>query len=89
MTPQRGFKKLTDRDPMPFGPFKGMELINVPAEYLLGLLGKDWIERHVELKEYIQRNRHVLDGEVINSNRKEAGNVGTEQEAGRNDSYRK
>ena len=47
---------------MPFGAYKGRELIEVPAEYLLNILRSG--EAKGELKEYIQDVKEILEVEV-------------------------
>ncbi len=51
-----------DYDLMPFGAYKGRELIDVPAEYLLEILRSG--EAQGELKEYIQDVKEILEVEV-------------------------
>lgn len=51
-----------DYDLMPFGKYKGYELGDVPAEYLLEILRSG--EAQGELKEYIQDVKEILEVEV-------------------------
>lgn len=50
--------KLTDKDPMPWGKYKGQAMINVPASYLMWL----WDEGKCsgDVKEYIERNLDAI-----------------------------
>jgi uncharacterized protein (DUF3820 family) len=47
---------------MPFGKYKGLELIEVPAEYLLSIL-KDGKAKG-QLKEYIEDVKEILELEM-------------------------
>lgn len=51
-----------DYDLMPFGKYKGLELIEVPAEYLLSIL-KDGKAKG-QLKEYIEEVKEILELEM-------------------------
>jgi uncharacterized protein (DUF3820 family) len=51
-----------DYDLMPFGAYKGRELIEVPAEYLLNILRSG--EATGELKEYIEDVKEILELEM-------------------------
>jgi uncharacterized protein (DUF3820 family) len=51
-----------DYDLMPFGAYKGKELIEVPAEYLLNILRSG--EATGELKEYIEDVKDILELEM-------------------------
>jgi uncharacterized protein (DUF3820 family) len=51
-----------DYDLMPFGAYKGRELIDVPAEYLLKILRSG--EATGELKEYIEDVKAILEVEA-------------------------
>ena len=53
---------MDDYDLMPFGKYKGYELGDVPAEYLLEILRSG--EAQGELKEYIQDVKEILEVEV-------------------------
>lgn len=53
----------TDNTPMPFGKYKGVLLANVPAEYLLWLLGENMSDGL--LKNYIIEHKEQLAKEVI------------------------
>ena len=52
---------MKDDDLMPFGKYKGMQMINVPASYLL------WLYETIDaglVKDYIENNLDVLKQEV-------------------------
>lgn len=51
-----------DYDLMPFGKYKGYELIEVPAEYLLSILKSG--EATGELKQYIEDVKDILELEM-------------------------
>lgn len=51
-----------DYDLMPFGKYEGLELGDVPAEYLLSILKSG--EAKGKLKEYIQDVKEILEVEV-------------------------
>lgn len=51
-----------DYDLMPFGKYKGLELGDVPAEYLLSILKNG--EAKGKLKEYIEDVKEILEVEV-------------------------
>lgn len=53
---------LTDKSPMPFGKHKGVEMANVPADYLLWLYENNKCTD--EVKEYIEDNMDVLKMEI-------------------------
>lgn len=53
--------KLTDASLMPFGKYKGQELINVPASYLLWAYDQEWCRGPI--KEYIKDNLDALKKE--------------------------
>ncbi len=53
---------MDDFDLMPFGKYKGYELGDVPAEYLLNILRSG--EATGELKEYIEDVKEILEIEV-------------------------
>ena len=55
---------LTDKSPMPYGKHKGVEMANVPAEYLIWLYENDKCSDSV--KEYIEDNIDILRSEVNN-----------------------
>lgn len=59
---------LTDDSLMPFGKFKGEEMINVPASYLIWLYDNDKCSG--EVKEYIEDNLDVLRVEIERSKNK-------------------
>lgn len=50
--------RLTDESPMPFGKYKGENMEDVPASYLLWLYGNNVCSGVV--KRYIQDNHDVL-----------------------------
>lgn len=54
--------RLDDTSLMPFGKHKGTKLANVPASYLLFIYEN--FQLHENLKEYIKRNKDVLQAEV-------------------------
>lgn len=53
---------MDDYSLMPFGKYKGLELIEVPAEYLLSIL-KDGKAKG-QLKEYIEEVKEILELEM-------------------------
>ena len=53
---------LTDKSPMPFGKHKGVEMANVPADYLIWLYENEKCTD--EVREYIEDNMDVLKIEV-------------------------
>jgi len=53
---------MEDTDLMPFGKFKGEQMINVPARYLLWLLENGCNNQKV--KDYIIDNKDVLLKEI-------------------------
>jgi uncharacterized protein (DUF3820 family) len=53
---------MDDYDLMPFGKYKGYELGDVPAEYLLNILRSG--EATGQLKEYIEDVKDILEVEV-------------------------
>jgi len=59
--------RFTDETLMPFGKYKGQKLANIPASYLLFLLDQDWVNG--SLKDYIKRNKDVLEVEVRRNNK--------------------
>jgi uncharacterized protein (DUF3820 family) len=56
------FKIMDDNSIMPFGKYKGIELANVPAKYLLWLYYEGNLSG--QLKKYITDNLDVLKKEV-------------------------
>jgi len=54
--------KYTDTTLMPFGKYKGKELQDIPASYLLWLYNEGL--NHLQLKEYIEDNMEVLEKEI-------------------------
>lgn len=60
--------KLTDKSQMPYGQHKGVEMANVPADYLLWLHGAGKAFQGV--KEYVIENLDVLEKEAERSRRK-------------------
>ena len=56
--------RLTDRSPMPFGKYKGRPMNTVPAKYLDWLHDQPWIDDWYLVKDYIERNRTVIDQEL-------------------------
>jgi len=57
-------KKLTDKDPMPFGKHKGLPMEKVPADYLMYLERQDWIGDWPAVKQYIDDNWDAIKMEV-------------------------
>jgi len=53
---------MDDYDLMPFGKYKGYELGDVPAEYLLNILRSG--EATGQLKEYIEDVKDILELEM-------------------------
>lgn len=54
---------MKDTDLMPFGKYKGTQMINVPAQYLL------WLYETIDaglVKDYIENNLDVLKQEIKN-----------------------
>lgn len=61
----------TDNSPMPFGKYKGDNLGNVPASYLLYLYSQGINEiLYPELKKYIEENMQALKQENGKANYK-------------------
>jgi len=56
---------LKDTDPMPNGKYKGVEMANVPASYLLWCYDNNKCSPHV--KRYVQDNKEVLIKEINKS----------------------
>lgn len=54
--------RMDDSSLMPFGKYKGTKLANVPASYLLFVYEN--YQLHENLKEYIKKNKDVLEAEV-------------------------
>jgi uncharacterized protein (DUF3820 family) len=54
--------KLTDESPMPWGKYKGDQMINIPASYLIWCYDNGKCSSDV--KEYIKDNLDVLNEEV-------------------------
>ena len=55
---------LTDKDPFPFGKYKEVRMINVPASYLDWAGGQDWIGKWPDVEKYIVDNRAVINKEL-------------------------
>lgn len=56
---------LDDKDKMPFGRFRDFRMEEVPAWYLIELVGHDWLEeKYPEVYEYIENNWDVLQTEL-------------------------
>jgi hypothetical protein len=53
--------KLTDKDLMPFGKYRGKTMEKVPAGYLLWMADQDWSAKWPDVKEYIESCRKVLE----------------------------
>lgn len=60
-------EKLTDKCLMPFGQYKGQQLANVPASYLLWAY--DNLNLQHNLKTYIDENRDALKAEKKRADR--------------------
>jgi uncharacterized protein (DUF3820 family) len=58
--------KLTDDSLMPWGKHKGMQMANVPADYLLYLYEEDKMSG--EVLEYVKDNIEVLRQEIKKQN---------------------
>lgn len=54
--------RLDDNSPMTFGKYKGDKLANVPASYLLFIY--DNFQLHDNLRDYIKKNKDILQAEV-------------------------
>jgi len=54
--------KLSDESPMPWGKYKGIQMINVPASYLIWCYDNDKCSDNV--REYIKDNYDVLKEEI-------------------------
>jgi uncharacterized protein (DUF3820 family) len=52
---------MTDKDPMPFGKYKGEKICNVPASHLLWLYNQGSL--YGALKAYIEDNKELLEKE--------------------------
>lgn len=61
---------LTDLDPMPFGEHKGKPMMNVPSSYLDWLRGQKWIDKHPQVRDYIDRSWKAIQQDL---KRKERG----------------
>jgi len=59
--PRASTEKLTDESPMPFGKYKGLKLIDVPAFVLIFLYDNDLKEG--PLRDYIEDNLQALKKE--------------------------
>ena len=57
-----GYKILTDNSEMPWGKHQGIEMIDVPADYLLWLYDNDKCSGSVLV--YIEDNLQVLRTEI-------------------------
>jgi uncharacterized protein (DUF3820 family) len=60
---------LTDESPMPFGKYKGTEMVNVPASYLIWLYDqrpgmKPWGEEAEAVRNYTIENYDALKKEL-------------------------
>jgi uncharacterized protein (DUF3820 family) len=58
-------KKLTDKDPMPFGQHKGTAMADVPDAYLLWLWNENKCNN--EVREYIKDNLDAIKANVHRS----------------------
>ena len=59
---------LTDESPMPWGKYKGEQMINIPASYLIWCYDNGKCSGDV--KEYIKDNYNVLNEEVRREKKK-------------------
>jgi uncharacterized protein (DUF3820 family) len=48
---------LSDEDPMPFGKFKGLDMVSLPPSYVAWLLAQPWIDDWPEVAAYLRENR--------------------------------
>jgi len=55
---------MTDDDLMTFGKHKGRHMIDVPADYLLWILGEPWIVKWPNVLDYIQQREESLIEEL-------------------------
>lgn len=53
-------KELTETSMMPWGPHRGKQLKEVPADHLLYLLQQKWISDWPHLYEYLRKNQANL-----------------------------
>jgi len=58
---------MNDLSLMPFGKYKGQEMINVPSNYLLFLYENN--KCYGELKSYIEDNMDVIKSDIKNKKR--------------------
>jgi uncharacterized protein (DUF3820 family) len=58
---------LTDKSKMPFGKYEGVEMVNVPAEYLLWIFENNKCSKEVAF--YIKENLESLKLEIGNHKR--------------------
>ena len=56
--------RLEDGSPFPFGLHRGKKMEDVPAEYLDWLRGVAWLDKWPAVREYIERNKTVIDHEL-------------------------
>lgn len=56
---------MKDTDKMPFGKYKGKEMQEVPAEYLIFIYEEK--KATPEVRAYIEENMHVLQEEIKRS----------------------
>jgi hypothetical protein len=54
---------MNDNSIMPFGAYKGQEMKNVPANYLLYAYSQHWISNWPDVRDYIKENLDVLNKE--------------------------
>ena len=55
-------KQLTDSCPVPYGKYKGTEMANVPAEYLIWLYDNNKCD--IRVRQYIEENMDVIQQEL-------------------------
>lgn len=61
---KRDKKMLQDKDPFPFGKYRGVAMEKVPADYLDWVVGQTWIDKWPAVVEYVERNRKLIDEEL-------------------------
>lgn len=60
--------QMTDKDPMPFGKYRGVPMEDVPAKYLDWLIDQPWIGKWNDVVAYIEDNRMELNFELEHAN---------------------
>ena len=59
---------MKDKDPMPFGKYKGRRMEDVPAAYLDWLIDQAWIDSWPDVVRYINANLDIIHSELEESN---------------------